>query len=117
VKNQFQDINFIACLELHTYSSLNPEFLVQYKSALDLADTAVVFYDLEALKIKGMAKVSPDDIKMAFDRSDLIVFTSAEDFRTYVSELPLESQKSVLLLMSSGNYGGIDFTQIKARLA
>lgn len=116
VKNQFQDTNFIACLELHTYSSLNPEFLVQYKNALDLADTAVVYYDLEALKIKGMAKVSPDDIKVAFDRADLIVFTTAEDFRTYISKLPLESRKSVLLLMSSGNYGGIDFTQIKARL-
>ncbi|WP_298148286.1 Mur ligase family protein [Flavobacterium sp.] len=117
VKNQFQGVNFIACLELHTYSSLNPEFLVQYKAALELADTAVVFYDLEALKIKGMTKVSPDDIKEAFDRTDLIVFTTAEDFRNYVSELPLESRNSVLLLMSSGNYGAIDFGKLKSRLA
>ena len=75
LKNQYPDRSLLACLELHTYSSLNPEFLSQYKGALDGADKAVVFYSPKAVKIKKLDAVSSAQILEAFQRDDLLVFT------------------------------------------
>ncbi|MBG7631006.1 MAG: peptidoglycan synthetase, partial [Bacteroidetes bacterium] len=101
----------IACLELHTYSSLNADFLKEYKGALGKADKAVVFYSPHALEIKGMEKISERQISDAFEREDLIVFTNPTEFKEYLFNQNIEN--TVLLLMSSGNYGGLDFDEIK----
>lgn len=111
VKNQFPDRKLIACLELHTYSSLNPEFLKEYKGALDAADSAVVFYSPHAVMIKQLEEIKGDQIERAFDRDDLVVFTNPADFKTYLFSQDYES--ACLLLMSSGNYGGLDFDEVK----
>lgn len=108
---QYETRKLIACLELHTYSSLNPAFLKEYAGALDAADVAVVFYSPHALAIKKMAPISAQDIKDAFHRDDLIVMTDPADFKKWVFEQSLKN--SVLLLMSSGNYGGLDFNELK----
>ena len=71
----------IACLELHTYSSLNAEFLSEYKGALDLADKAVVFYSPHAVKIKQLDEVTTAQIGAAFGREDLIIFTNPTEFK------------------------------------
>jgi len=110
VKNQFPNRKLIACLELHTYSSLNPEFIQQYKGALDGADEAVVFYSPEALKIKKMAPISTEDIQKAFGKSGLKVYTNPADFKSLV--FSQEYTNTTLLLMSSGNYGGLDFDEV-----
>ena len=112
VKEQYPDKKLIACLELHTYSSLNKEFLEQYRNALDEADVPVVFYSPEAVKIKQLQPVSKEDIAEAFQREDLTLFTNPEEFKDYLRNLDLTN--SVLLLMSSGNYGGLDFEEIKS---
>ncbi len=111
VKEQYPNKELVACLELHTYSSLNPEFLKEYKNSLDPADIAVVFYSPEALKIKKLEMLSKDDILKAFGRQDLLVYTNAEEFQNYLRTLDF-SEKAVLL-MSSGNYGGLNFEEIK----
>lgn len=111
VKNQFPDRKLIACLELHTYSSLNPEFLREYKGALDAADSAVVFYSPHAVMIKQLEEIKGDQIERAFDRDDLVVFTNPADFKTYLFSQDYEN--TCLLLMSSGNYGGLDFGEVK----
>lgn len=111
VREQYPNKDLIACLELHTYSSLSPEFLKQYKNSLDPADTAVVFYSPEALEIKKLEMLSKDDILEAFGRQDLLVYTNAEEFQNYLRGLKF-SEKAVLL-MSSGNYGGLKFGEIK----
>ncbi|GHC49161.1 UDP-N-acetylmuramate--L-alanine ligase [Ulvibacter litoralis] len=111
VKSQFPDRKLIACLELHTYSSLNPEFLSQYKGALDAADSAVVFYSPHAVMIKQLEEIKTEQIDAAFDRDDLIVFTNPADFKTYLYSQ--EYENTSLLLMSSGNYGGLDFDTVK----
>ncbi len=113
VKAQFKDKKVTACFELHTYSSLNPVFLEQYQNSMQAADTAVVFYDLEALKIKNMTPISPDEIRSAFGREDLIVFTEATSFRTFLDNQ--NPQDDVWLLMSSGNYGGVNFEELKQK--
>ena len=111
VKNQYSDRKLIACLELHTYSSLNEEFLTEYKGALDAADTAVVFYSPHAVKIKRLKEISEEQIFEAFQRKDLIVYTKPEDFKAFLFNEDISN--SALLLMSSGNYGGLDFDEVK----
>ncbi|MCH2490592.1 MAG: Mur ligase domain-containing protein [Flavobacteriales bacterium] len=111
VKNQYPDRKLIACLELHTYSSLNPDFLKEYKNTLDAADQAVVFYSPHAVLIKGLEAIKGEQIEAAFDREDLNVFTNPADFKTYL--FSQDYKDSSLLLMSSGNYGGLDFNEIK----
>ena len=112
VKEQYPEKRLIACLELHTYSSLNGEFLEQYKSALNQADVPVVFYSPEAVEMKQLQAISKDQIYAAFQREDLIIFTNPESFKNYLKDQDFNN--SVLLLMSSGNYGGLNFEEIKS---
>ncbi len=106
VKEQYPNRTLVACLELHTYSSLNAEFLKEYESALDSADIAVVFYSPEAVKIKRLDEVTQEQIAKSFNRNDLIIYTNPKEFEEYLYKLNLKN--AVLLLMSSGNYGGLD---------
>jgi UDP-N-acetylmuramate: L-alanyl-gamma-D-glutamyl-meso-diaminopimelate ligase len=101
----------VACLELHTYSSLNAEFLKEYKGALDAADVAVVFYSPHAVEIKKLEKVTQEQIATAFKREDLIIYTNPEEFKAFLFSQNFENTS--LLLMSSGNYGGLDFEAVK----
>ena len=111
VKKQYAQRDVIACLELHTYSSLNAEFLAEYKGALDKADKAVVFYSPHAVKIKQLDSVSEQQISNAFQRDDLIIFTNPTEFKEFLFSQNLH--QSALVLMSSGNYGGLDFEEVK----
>jgi UDP-N-acetylmuramate: L-alanyl-gamma-D-glutamyl-meso-diaminopimelate ligase len=101
----------VACLELHTYSSLNAEFLKEYKGALDAADVAVVFYSPHAVEIKKLEEVTETQIANAFERDDLIIYTNPEDFKNFLFSQNFDNKS--LLLMSSGNYGGLDFDEVK----
>ena len=80
VKKQYPDKKLVACLELHTYSSLNTEFLTEYQGALDAADVAVVFYSPDAVAIKKLEEISKEQIEKAFNREDLIVYTNPDEF-------------------------------------
>lgn len=111
VKEQFPDRKLIACLELHTYSSLNAEFLKEYEGALEFADVAVVFYSPDAVKIKQLEEVTYQQIAQAFNRNDLVIFTNATEFKSFLFNQDFEN--SALLLMSSGNYGGLNFDEVK----
>ncbi|MBT8265334.1 MAG: peptidoglycan synthetase [Bacteroidia bacterium] len=112
VKEQYQDRTLVACLELHTYSSLNAEFLKEYKGALDAADIAVVFYSPHSVEIKKLEAVSHEQISEAFERNDLIIYTNPDDFKKFLFEQDFENK--ALLLMSSGNYGGLNFDEVKS---
>ena len=115
LKNQFPNRKLIACLELHTYSSLNPEFLTQYKGALDAADVAVVFYSPHAVEIKKLKAISQQQIADAFQRDDLIIYTNPTMFKDFL--FSQQFNDTSLLLMSSGNYGGLDFDELKNLIA
>jgi len=105
-KEQFKQEKTYGFLELHTYSSLNPIFLEQYKGAMDGLDTGVIFYSEEALKIKRMEPISPEMIKEKFGNPDLKVFTNAESLYEYWNTL--DKTQGAYLMMSSGNFGGLD---------
>jgi UDP-N-acetylmuramate: L-alanyl-gamma-D-glutamyl-meso-diaminopimelate ligase len=111
VKEQYENRTLVACLELHTYSSLNAEFLKEYKGALDAADVAVVFYSPHAVEIKKLEKVTHEQIANAFQRNDLIIYTNPDDFKDFLFEQNFNEK--ALLLMSSGNYGGLDLEAVK----
>lgn len=111
VKAQYPNRKLIACLELHTYSSLNAEFLKEYEGALDAADVAVVFYSPDAVKIKQLEEVTYDQIAQSFKREDLIIYTNPQEFKDFLFSYDLNN--SALLLMSSGNYGGLNFDEVK----
>jgi UDP-N-acetylmuramate: L-alanyl-gamma-D-glutamyl-meso-diaminopimelate ligase len=111
VKNQYKERQLLACLELHTYSSLNADFLKEYEGALDKADVAVVFYSPHSVEIKKLEKVTEQQIKEAFNREDLIIYTNPTDFKEFLFNQNFEN--TALLLMSSGNYGGLDFNKFK----
>ena len=115
LKNQFPNRKLIACLELHTYSSLNPEFLTQYKGALDAADVAVVFYSPHAVEIKKLKAISQQQIADAFQRDDLIIYTNPTAFKDFL--FSQQFNDTSLLLMSSGDYGGLDFDELKNLIA
>lgn len=111
VKEQYENRTLVACLELHTYSSLNAEFLKEYKGTLDAADVAVVFYSPHAVEIKKLEEVTHQQIGDAFERDDLIIYTNPEDFKDFLFSQDFNNK--TLLLMSSGNYGGLDFEEVK----
>ena len=111
VKEQFADKKVLACLELHTYSSLNADFLGLYKNTLDAADEAVVFYSPHAVEMKKLKPISKEQIAKAFQRDDLIIYTDPKEFKDFLFAQKLDN--TALLFMSSGNYGGLDLDEVK----
>lgn len=106
VKQQFSGRNLIAVLELHTFSSLNKDFMNQYKGALDPADEAIVFYSRHALELKRMQPLDPEKVKEGFDRQDVEVITLREALEERLQRK--EPEEVNYLFMSSGNYDGMD---------
>lgn len=106
VKEQFAGRKLVAVMELHTYSSLNKEFLQQYKASMDAADVAVVCFDAHTLAIKKLPAITADDVRNGFKRDDLTVYTNTNDLADWILEQPWDN--TTLLLMSSGSFGGMD---------
>jgi len=106
VKQQFPDRKLIAILELHTYSSLNVDFMKEYKSSMDKADIAVVFYSKHALELKRMPDLPPEKVQQGFDKKGLVVINDKEVLSKWLTQQSYENAN--LLLMSSGNYDGLD---------
>ena len=111
VKNQFEEHKVIACFELHTFSSLNSDFINEYKDTLNRADESIVYFSKTTLESKKMQKIDIKDIVNAFNNSDLLVFDDALKLKEYL--FSLNYNKAVLLMMSSGNFGNIQFDELK----
>lgn len=109
VKEMYPNRKVIACLELHTFSSLNKAYLSHYKGSMDAPDVAAVYYSPDVVAHKRLDPISIDEVENAFNRSDLHVFTDAQALKNYV--LDQEMGNSVLLLMSSGNWNGEDIAK------
>jgi len=105
VRQQFTDFSVFACLELHTFSSLNEAFLSQYQNTLNEAHIAFVYFNPKTLLHKKLKPITKEQVKNFFNRNDLIVFTESNAFKSAV-EAQVKA-KQVLLLMSSGTFDGI----------
>ncbi len=101
VKNQFVERKLVACFELHTYSSLNAEFIPQYRDTLAPADVAIVYYDAHTLALKNMPNLDENFVKNAFDHDNLHVFTDIQKLKDFLKNINWHNKN--LLLMSSGS--------------
>lgn len=114
VKEQFSERKIIACMELHTFSSLNEAFLNEYNGSMNTADEAIVYYNPHTIAHKKLKEISVEQVLNAFARKDLKVFTSSAELVNYLRSLNYAN--TVLLMMSSGNFDGIDFSKLATEL-
>jgi UDP-N-acetylmuramate: L-alanyl-gamma-D-glutamyl-meso-diaminopimelate ligase len=106
--------DLVACVELHTYSSLNKKFLPQYKDAMKNAQTALVYFNPEKVQAKKLEALSSSDIQSAFAKKDIEVFDNAGKMEAFL--LSQKWKNKNLLMMSSGNFGGINLTQLSEKI-
>ncbi len=106
---QYPERKIIACMELHTFSSLTDEFLPQYKDTMKLADKAFVYFNPEVVKHKQLKALNAERVKEAFGTDNVEVFTDTVLFQENLQELKFDN--SVLLLMTSGNFNGVNLIE------
>lgn len=112
VKSQFADRRLIACMELHTFSSLTEDFLPQYAGCMEQADVAFVYYNPEVIQHKRLKEIDPEQVKNAFGGNNLEVFTDSAALQAKLRSLNYDN--TALLFMTSGNFSGvqlIDFAE------
>ncbi len=115
MKEQFPARTLIAVLELHTFSSLNNAFMTQYRGAMDMCDVAAVFYSKHALALKKLPDLNAESVQAGFDKPGLTVITERPALEAWL--LSQNYQEANLLLMSSGNYDGLDIITFAQELA
>lgn len=109
VREQFMNRKLVACMELHTFSSTDKKFLEEYKNSMLPADIALIYMSSKAFKIKNRAEISDSEVRKAFNQNDLIICRTPEELK---SNLDISFNKeNVYLLMSSGNFDGLDLSE------
>ena len=114
VKHQYPHFKLVACMELHTFSSLNEDFLPQYAGCMEEADVAFVYYNPEVIQHKRLKEINPEQVKEAFGSKNLTIFTDSQALQQKLSELNYDN--SALLLMTSGNFSGLDLIEFAKKL-
>jgi UDP-N-acetylmuramate: L-alanyl-gamma-D-glutamyl-meso-diaminopimelate ligase len=110
MKELYPHRELIACLELHTYSSLNNNYLPQYKDSLKQAQTAIVYFDPKKVAAKGFEPITEEALRKHFANNNLQVFTEPIQLQIFLKAQNYANKN--LLMMSSGNFGGIDLSSI-----
>jgi UDP-N-acetylmuramate: L-alanyl-gamma-D-glutamyl-meso-diaminopimelate ligase len=109
VKEQFRSRKVVACMELHTFSSLRQDFLPLYEHAMDAADVALVYFSPKVVAHKKLAPITKEMVQAGF-KGDVIVVNETSEVLQFINEI--DWHDSVLLMMSSGNFDGIDYDQL-----
>ena len=115
MKGQFPDRHLVACMELHTFSSLNEDFLREYKGSMQDADDAIVYFNPHTIEHKKLKPISIEQVKEAFDDMKLKVFTESKQVSDYLKGITWSNKN--LLMMTSGNFDGVDFVKLGEELA
>lgn len=110
MKKQFKNRTLVACMELHTFSSLSEEFLEEYAHCMDTPDTAIVYFSPAAIAHKKLEPITEAQVHAAFARVDLMVFTNSVKLQEYLQSIDWSNQN--LLMMSSGNFDGMDLESL-----
>ncbi|WP_199117396.1 UDP-N-acetylmuramate--L-alanine ligase [Pedobacter sp. ASV28] len=114
VKDQFKGRKLVAMIELHTFSSLNKVFLQEYKDSMKAADVAIVYIDDHTFTQKQMEPLTANDIQLAFNDNNILFFSNRSKLEEYLKNLDFKNAN--LLLMSSGNYAGMDLLTLAKEL-
>lgn len=110
LKNQYPSRTLVACLELHTFSSLNKNFLQEYEGTMDGADICNILYNPESIRNKKLEDVTVEDIHEAFKNKDLNIFTDSNALLSKLQNLDWDNAN--LLMMTSGNFDGMNFDEL-----
>ena len=113
VKEQYPERELIACMELHTFSSLKKEFLPNYKNTMVMADHALVYFNPEVVLHKKLDPISVPQVKTAFGENVTVVNETKEVIE-FIKRF--DSKNKVLLMMSSGTFDGIDYEKLSEEL-
>lgn len=113
-RERFSERRITACFELHTFSTLNKDFLPGYAGALDGAQRAAVYYSPHTLELKRMPPLDAEFVRACFGREDLEVITDSDTLARFIEGA--ESDRTALLLMSSGNWGGLDVKALAKKI-
>jgi UDP-N-acetylmuramate: L-alanyl-gamma-D-glutamyl-meso-diaminopimelate ligase len=114
VKEIFPSRELVACVELHTFSSLNKKFLPQYKDSLKNSQLPIVYFNPEKLKSKNLEPITESEIKNAFASQAISVFDDSKKLETFLLQQSWKNKN--LLMMSSGNFGGIDLKSLGEKI-
>ncbi|MCC5919768.1 MAG: Mur ligase domain-containing protein [Cyclobacteriaceae bacterium] len=112
VKQRNPERDLVACIELHSFSSVNKDFLSEYEGTFSAADKAIVFFNPEVAKRKNMVPPTEAEIIAAFGRNDLVVVNQPEELKQLVQSISRENVN--ILLMTSGSFEGLDLTELLA---
>jgi UDP-N-acetylmuramate: L-alanyl-gamma-D-glutamyl-meso-diaminopimelate ligase len=110
VKEQYPGRKLVACLELHTYSSLNVKFLEQYRNCMEYADVAKVYFNPHTVALKRLPPVGEEQIRTSFGRPDLMVYSDSAKLMNDLKNRQWDNTN--LLMMSSGDFDGIDLQEL-----
>ncbi|MDX1629924.1 MAG: peptidoglycan synthetase, partial [Fulvivirga sp.] len=110
VKEQFPERELVACLELHTFSSLTKDFLSQYKGTMKYANTPVVYFNPSTIDHKGLEPINFEDIRQGFNHSNLKVFNDKEELLNFLKDQQWTNKN--LLMMSSGTFNKLDYNKL-----
>ena len=100
----------MACMELHTFSSLNEDFLKEYDGSMAAADEAIVYFNPHTIEHKKLKAITEEQVKQAFGGNNITVYTDSKVLLEDVLKMNFENKN--LLMMSSGNFDGIDFKEL-----
>jgi UDP-N-acetylmuramate: L-alanyl-gamma-D-glutamyl-meso-diaminopimelate ligase len=114
VKKQFPDRKLVACLELHTFSSLKKDFLPQYKNCMNAADQAIVYFNPHTIEHKKLEPITEQQVEEAFDSPGLMVSTDSDQLFAFLKSQ--NWQNTNLLIMTSGNFSGKNLKQFAEEL-
>ncbi|HFC00255.1 MAG TPA: peptidoglycan synthetase [Phaeodactylibacter sp.] len=107
---QYPKRKLIACLELHTFSSLNKKFLTQYAQTMNAADKAIVYFSEHTLEMKKLPPIAKEEVKAAFDHKNIQVVTNNSQIISSLKRFKWENKN--LLMMTSGTFGGMDLKKV-----
>ena len=118
VRERYPEKKLIACMELHTFSSLMADFLPQYKDCMKEADIAYVYFNPKVIEHKRLTPITADEVREAFGTKNVEVFTESEALQEAVRNQlsAVKSQNTALLMMSSGTFDGINVKQFAEEL-
>jgi len=105
VREKYPEKKLIACMELHTFSSLMADFLPQYKGCMAEADTALVYFNPKVIEHKRLTPITAEEVAEAFGTNNVKVFTDSQAMQDYLRTLSYDN--TALLMMSSGTFDGI----------
>lgn len=114
VKKQFPERKLVACLELHTFSSLKKDFLPQYKNSMNAADMAIVYFNPHTIEHKKLEPITEEQVAEAFDSPGMMISTDSDQLFAYLKSQEWENAN--LLLMTSGNFSGKNLRQLAEEL-